>query len=285
MGKVTSYLSRVKPWRYVVAVVLLCAALLSAFPLAEYCSDPAAYERTIQSIDSKRAAVLGITGSAAATATAIAMIPDDATTPIAEKIMDISGYLTIVVCALVLEKSLLTILGAVACRILIPLAAAIGIAAVIGAKKRMGFFAVKIAALSLVLATVVPVAMQVSDKIYEVNRHTAEMVSEDVMEFADNADTEEKTWWQKTFDKLKNAGADIKEEGKKLINRFIDAVVIFLVAYCAMPILVVWFMLWLVKLFFGITIPVPKLPRVSQYIGKSDEEDADEQPKKEMAEI
>ena len=52
-----------------------------------------------------------------------------------------------------------------------------------------------------------------------------------------------------------------------------------------MPILVVLFMLWLVKLFFGITIPVPKLPRVSQYIGKLDEEDADEQPKKEMAEI
>jgi geranylgeranyl pyrophosphate synthase len=53
--------------------------------------------------------------------------------------------------------------------------------------------------------------MQVSDKIYEVNRHTAEMVSEEVMDFADNADTEEKSWWQKTFDKLKNAGADIKE--------------------------------------------------------------------------
>ncbi|MBR5217278.1 MAG: hypothetical protein IKV68_02850, partial [Oscillospiraceae bacterium] len=107
--------------------------------------------------------------------------------------------------------------------------------------------------------------MQVSDKIYEVNRHTAEMVSEDVMEFADNADTEEKTWWQKTFDKLKNAGADIKEEGKKLVNRFIDAVVIFLVAYCAMPILVVWFMLWLMKLLFGVSIPVPEVPKLGRH--------------------
>lgn len=270
MRKLVNYLRSVKPWRYVAAAVLLCAALLSAFPLAEYCSDPAAYDRTIQSIDSKRVAVLGITGSAAATATAIAMIPDDATTPIAEKIMDISGYLTIVVCALVLEKSLLTILGAVACRILVPLAAGIGIAAVIGAKKRMGFFAVKIAALALVLATVVPLAMQVSDKIYEVNRHTAEMVSEEVMEFADNADTEEKSWWQKTFDKLKNAGADIKEEGKKLINRFIDAVVIFLVAYCAMPILVVVFMLWLVKLLFGVSIPVPEVPKLGRHTEAED---------------
>ena len=270
MRKLVNYLRSVKPWRYVAAAVLLCAALLSAFPLAEYCSDPAAYDRTIQSIDSKRVAVLGITGSAAATATAIAMIPDDATTPIAEKIMDISGYLTIVVCALVLEKSLLTILGAVACRILVPLAAGIGIIAVIGAKKRMGFFAVKIAALALVLATVVPLAMQVSDKIYEVNRHTAEMVSEEVMEFADNADTEEKSWWQKTFDKLKNAGADIKEEGKKLVNRFIDAVVIFLVAYCAMPILVVVFMLWLMKLLFGVSIPVPEVPKLGRHTDAED---------------
>ena len=265
MEKMVNYLRSVKPWRYAVAAVLLCAALLSAFPLAEYCSDPAAYDRTIQSIDSKRVAVLGITGSAAAAATAIAVIPDDSTTPIAEKIMDISGYLTIVVCALVLEKSLLTILGAVACRILVPLAAVIGITALIGSKKRMGFFAAKIAVLALVLATVIPLAMRVSDTIYEVNRHTAEMVSEEVMELADNADTEEKTWWQKTFDKLKNAGEDIKEEGKKLVNRFIDAVVIFLVAYCAMPILVVWFMLWLMKLLFGVSIPVPEVPKLGRH--------------------
>lgn len=270
MEKMVNYLRSVKPWRYAVAAVLLCAALLSAFPLAEYCSDPAAYDRTIQSIDSKRVAVLGITGSAAAAATAIAVIPDDSTTPIAEKIMDISGYLTIVVCALVLEKSLLTILGAVACRILVPLAAAIGIAALIGAKKRMGFFAAKIAVLALVLATVIPLAMRVSDKIYEVNRHTAELVSEEVMELADNADTVEKTWWQKTFDKLKNAGEDIKEEGKKLVNRFIDAVVIFLVAYCAMPILVVWFMLWLMKLLFGVSLPVPEVPKLGRHTGAED---------------
>ena len=265
MEKMVNYLRSVKPWRYAVAAVLLCAALLSAFPLAEYCSDPAAYDRTIQSIDSKRVAVLGITGSAAAAATAIAVIPDDSTTPIAEKIMDISGYLTIVVCALVLEKSLLTILGAVACRILVPLAAVIGITALIGCKKRMGFFAAKIAVLALVLATVIPLAMRVSDTIYEVNRHTAELVSEEVMELADNADTVEKTWWQKTFDKLKNAGEDIKEEGKKLVNRFIDAVVIFLVAYCAMPILVVWFMLWLMKLLFGVSIPVPEVPKLGRH--------------------
>ena len=270
MEKMVNYLRSVKPWRYAVAAVLLCAALLSAFPLAEYCSDPAAYDRTIQSIDSKRVAVLGITGSAAAAATAIAVIPDDSTTPIAEKIMDISGYLTIVVCALVLEKSLLTILGAAACRILVPLAAAIGIAALIGAKKRMGFFAAKIAALALVLATVIPLAMRVSDTIYEVNRHTAELVSEEVMELADNADTVEKTWWQKTFDKLKNAGEDIKEEGKKLVNRFIDAVVIFLVAYCAMPILVVWFMLWLMKLLFGVSIPVPEVPKLGRHTEAED---------------
>lgn len=269
----------------IASVVLICVALWSFGPVAKHYSQPETYDRTIQSIDSKKIAVLGVSGSAVAASTAVAAIVGDATTPIANEIMDIGGYLMFVVCMFVLEKSLLTILGAAAFKILLPIALVVGLIAVWFTKKGIGMLAVKIGMLAIVMVSVIPISMWLGDKIYDVNRHTVEMVDEDVMEISDNADTEEKSWWQKSMDKLKDTAVDIKETGKSIINRFIDAVAVFIIAYCAMPILVVLFMLWLVKLFFGITIPVPKLPRVSQYIGKLDEEDADEQPKKEMAEI
>ena len=49
--------------------------------------------------------VTNATATAAATSTALAAIPGDATTPIANQIMELCSYLLIVVCALVLEKS------------------------------------------------------------------------------------------------------------------------------------------------------------------------------------
>jgi len=52
----------------------------------------------------------------------LASVVGDATTPVANEIMDISSYLLIVVCALVLEKSLLTVFGYIAFNILIPIA-------------------------------------------------------------------------------------------------------------------------------------------------------------------
>lgn len=50
----------------------------------------------------------------------LAVIPGDATTPIADQIMELSGYLLIVVCVLVLEKALLTVCGFLAFKIFVP---------------------------------------------------------------------------------------------------------------------------------------------------------------------
>ena len=109
-----------------IAVILLFAvALFSIFVISKPATSAENYRDTIESIDEKKATVMGISAAAAATSTALAAIPGDSTTPIANQIMEISSYLFIVVCMLVLEKSLLTVMGYLAFNLFIPIACAL----------------------------------------------------------------------------------------------------------------------------------------------------------------
>ena len=78
-------------------VILLVFALLSIFVVSRYATSPESYKATIESIDEKKATVMGLTATAATASTALAAIPGDVTTPIANQIMEISSYLLIVV--------------------------------------------------------------------------------------------------------------------------------------------------------------------------------------------
>ena len=106
MNAVNEAAPRRPVWLTVLALVLAVAvALGSMFPLKKYVTKEETFTRSIASIDERKAAVTALSAAAAAAATAVAAIPGDATTPIAEQIMEVSSYLLIVVCVLVLEKS------------------------------------------------------------------------------------------------------------------------------------------------------------------------------------
>ncbi len=64
---------------------------------------------------------LELTGTATALATGAAAIPGDATTPIANKLADVAGYMVIVYAVIIIEKYLLTITGYIAFKILFPI--------------------------------------------------------------------------------------------------------------------------------------------------------------------
>ena len=75
----------------------------------------------IQSLDDKKTTALELTAAATAASAAITLIPGDAGTPIADKLADLSSYFLIVVCAIYLEKYLVTITGLAAFKLLIPI--------------------------------------------------------------------------------------------------------------------------------------------------------------------
>ena len=106
--KMKALLSNVWSKKIICVVVLLSFALCSIFVFSKPATSPETYRTTIKSIDEKKATVMSVTATAAVASAMLGLIPGDATTPIANQIMEISSYLLIVVCVLFLEKSLLT---------------------------------------------------------------------------------------------------------------------------------------------------------------------------------
>ena len=103
-------------------ILVVVFGCVSVFAIAPWAKDPANYEKTIETLDSLENKAIILTGTSAALATAAALVPGDATTPIANKLADVAGYMVIVYVAIVLEKYLLAMTGLAAFKILIPVA-------------------------------------------------------------------------------------------------------------------------------------------------------------------
>ena len=243
----------------VIAIVLAIVVLICSMTVAaKQFTDPQTYSKTVNSIDEKKATVLGVSAAIAGSATLLAAVPDDSTTPLATEMMDLSSYLAAVVCVLVLEKSLLTVLGATSCYLLIPITCLLTIGFIIKRAKSLLIWAIKIGIFALALLLIIPISMQLSDYIYEINQVTLEPEIDEVIEFTE---TEEAVpWytkiWNTITETVQNAADSAVEGGKRALNKFIDAVSVFVIAYCAIPILTVLVFLWLIKFLFGLNINI-----------------------------
>lgn len=249
--------------KMICVMLLLTIALLSIFVVSKPATSPESYRATIESIDEKKATVMGITATAATASTVLAAIPGDVTTPIANQIMEISSYLLVVVCVLVLEKSLLTVMGYLSFNVLIPIACGIlGVYTFIK-KETLKILAIKFIVFALVIVTIIPLSLKISDLIYEINKTTIEQVTTEIDEsMAKDESDENKTWLDKILDKVKESVSTAGEKAKQILNKFIDAIAMFIITYCAIPTIVVLLVIWFIKFLFGITIPVPKSDKI-----------------------
>lgn len=243
--------------KLIFVIALLFLALFSMFGISKSATDPQNYKSIIQSIDDKKGTVMSVTAGAAATSTLLSLVPGDATTPIANQIMQISSYLIIVVCVLVLEKSLLTITGYLSFNILIPIACGLLSIYKFYKKDFLRNLALKFIAFSMVIVMIVPLSLKIGDMICAVNATVIEQVSENIDEIkTENTDGEEHSLIDKIIAKISNDVSETGDYAKRKLNQIIDAVAVFIIAYCVIPILVVIFVVWLIKILFEIKIPI-----------------------------
>ena len=118
------------------------------------------------SIDEKVDTVMKLTATATLASVGISAIPDDTATPIAEKLTDFTEYFLLILCVLYAEKYLLSVVGAGAFKVLIPLACLLFGASLFFAGKKLRPLALKLAALAVALYLVIPLSITVSDMIY-----------------------------------------------------------------------------------------------------------------------
>lgn len=163
----------------ITAVILLLIAILSITVVGKYASAPENHQKTIVSLDEKKQTVMELTAASTVTSALITLLPGDTATPIAEKMADVSGYLLIVLCAIYLEKYLVTITGYVAFTYLIPAACVLWILNLFFANATVRKLAAKLAVFGIAIFLVVPASVKISDLIGDTYQAQIEATIED----------------------------------------------------------------------------------------------------------
>lgn len=255
--------------KIVAAALLLALALVSFFPVAQKMSQPQTFSHAIESLDKKQETVLELTAASTAASAAITLLPGDAATPIAEKLADLSGYFLIVLCAIFLEKYLLTIMAGAAFRVLLPLACVLLAASLFFCRDTLRALSKKLALFALAVVLIIPTSVWVSDTIEDTYRasigatiESAKQTTDAIGEATDdNADSDTKTGlFSKVTEGISSAATAAVDKLKSVLNDFLEALAVMLVTSCLIPVLVLVFFVWLVKLFLGVDLPAPRLP-------------------------
>lgn len=254
-------MKKIEPRKIAAAAVLLVILLLSVTVISKAAGDPENHAKTIETLDEKKADVLKLTAASAAASTALAAVPGDATTPVANKLADLTSYFLIILMVLFLEKYLVTLTGYAAFSILIPAACILLAAGICLNRTFLKMLAAKTAAFGLVLFLIIPVSMNVSAVIEETYESSVEATVREAQEITDdiNESTDsEGNVVEKALSKLKDGVSGLLEKGEDLLNYFIETIAVMLVTSCLIPIVVLFFMVWFVRILFGIQIDLSK---------------------------
>ena len=262
-------------FRYAIVALLAVLALVSLFPLRETFSSPETYTATIATLDEKKANVTALVASSTALSAGISVLPDDTGSAIADKLMDVSVDLGIVLVVIYLEKYLLTIFGFLSFGVLVPiglagLAAAVALLGRSAISRTFTHVAVRLLLLGAILVSVVPASVWVTDRIdetYETSVAAAAVEQETqeqeqpqsdegdggILEFITGIPEAVANLPQTVADGVTSVTQDILDQ----VNALVEAFAVMVVTSCAVPVLVLLLFLWVANMLLGIKIEVP----------------------------
>ncbi len=288
----------------IVAILLIIIGAVSFASVSKYASKPENHKATIASLDDKKETVLELTAATTATSALITLLPGDTATPIAEKMADLSTYLLVVLCAVFLEKYLVTITGYAAFRYLIPAACVLFLINLAVNNETIRKLASKLLVFGLAIFVVVPASVKMSDLIENTYRAQIESAMEEAKETQDivgdvsdrestteaasntqsdrkeqsaNNDTTSDSGVFGFLDKAKDAISNAKDsvndavsnvaisseelvkKVENTLNRFIEAVAVMIITSCIIPMLVLVFFFWLIKILLEVDVTKNKL--------------------------
>jgi len=260
-----------RKWEIGLAVGALVLAAISFFALAGFFSNPQTFAKTVAALDEKRNTVMSLVGASTGSSAAISLLPGDAGSAIAEKLVDLSSDFLIVIAAIYLEKYLLTILGAAAFKFLIPIGLVLIALMFVGSRRMvfgpsMGQLGAKLIVFGLAVFIAVPASIKVSgmiERTYEASINetiqTAEQTTDNIENSA-SAQEGEATDSANPLSFLLQVPEELNkltDAARNALNNFIEALAVMIVTSCIIPILVLVFFLWLARLVLGIDINLP----------------------------
>ena len=252
--------------KFLFIIVPLLIALVSMFLLSGPLSSPEFHGESLAALEEKQTTVLELSAASAAASAAITLIPGDTATPIADKLADLSSHFLIVLCAIFLEKYLLTITGFVTFKVLIPVACGLYILDVLG-WSGVRKLAYKLAAFGVLIFLVIPVSLGISDLIEDTYQasidetiQSAKDTASAVESAAGSEEAEEEGFWEGLIssitDGITSVTTGIADKVGGMVNDFMEALAVMLVTSCVIPVLVLLSFVWFAKILLSLDIPL-----------------------------
>ncbi len=231
-------------------LALIALALVSITKITPITTDVKTHEHSIEQIDREIDSVLKLTAGATAASAGISLLPDDSCTPIAQQFAELAKYFLVVLSALYLEKYLISLLGYVAFSFVVPLACIILSAGIIWNRDKVKILSLRLVVAALAIYFAIPFSVRVSETIYD----TYETSIEETINSADRISVvnEDEGVIEKFVSWIADAAGTIADYVTGLLSRFIEAVAVMLVTSCLIPILVIIFFAWIIKIVFNL---------------------------------
>ncbi|MCR5812180.1 MAG: hypothetical protein K6G34_12515 [Lachnospiraceae bacterium] len=192
-----------------------------------------------------------LSGGAAATSATLSLLPGDMCTPLAEQLAELAKYFLLILSALYLEKFLISLSGYISFMILIPLACVIVCIAVVAGKQSLIRTAAKIALIGIIIFGIVPASVKLSDMVYQTQASKVNDAIDDYnnLEIEGDADSG-------LFNEFSTITNETIENVSSFMDNLLESLAVMIVTSCVIPLLVFFFLVWLVKIVFSANILV-----------------------------
>lgn len=247
--------------RIVSCVLLLMIGLGCFFGISGWQSSPETHRTSIEYLNEKQATVMKLTAASTAASAAVSALPGDTGSAIAEKLADLTSDFLIVLCAIMLEKYLLTITGYAVFRFILPAVCVLLIVRQFRSSEILAKLAFKLALFGMAVWLVVPGGITVSRMIEATYETSLSQTIEDAQSAADaidtsagsdsDSDSEKSGFWSGITSSVQNAVSGVTEKFEKLLSNVMEALAV-------LPVLVLLLLLWIVKMLTGIDFNLPK---------------------------
>ena len=315
-------------------IIPLVIAILSFTLVSKYAESKEIHEKTISTLQTKQDTVLKLSAASATIAAGASLLLGERANAVSNKLLDLTGYFIIILCAVMLEKYLVTILGLASFKIIIPVACILFSLFTIIDKEAMRKLSLKLFAFALVAFLIIPISVGISnviektyaeanvesildeteklnDELNKISENTENNVihkdtttQNNIDEIPENAVSENNNMTNEENVKLdplsiignfvnntKNKVVDsatnakdkvmsavgnvvsiVTEKGKELIekltrnlNKMIEAIAVMLVTTCVIPIAIIIFFIFIVKMIFSVdfNVDTKKIPKLS----------------------
>ncbi len=241
-----------------IILALILIAAVSSFYCADKLAAPEIYANKVLSIDEKAETVLKLTATSTLASTGISAIPGDTATPIANKLADFSQYFLLILCVLYSEKYLMTLIPVGACRFLVPIICGVFILGRLVKNAAIDRIGYKLLFVTLGVSLVIPMSIGASDMIYNAYRESIETTIASAEELSDKTseltDEEDKGVIHSVLRTLSATTETLTNKASNILNRFVETLAVMIVTSCIIPLAVLLFFLWIIKILTGVDI-------------------------------